>query len=112
MDKAKTSGKRGFSFASMPKVSVKPSRAIREYDPSKRFKSPEAVLRALQDCLEQGDAGAFKEILGAYLEVINKDDFARQAGISRRTLFRMLSPDGNPTLDHLAKVVSAIRKAA
>lgn len=112
MDKAKTSGKRGFSFGNMPKVSLKPGRAIHEYDPSKRLKDPQVVLRSLMECLEQGDPEAFKEILGAYLQIINKDAFARRAGISRRSLFRMLSPAGNPTLDHVAKVVAAIRKAA
>lgn len=112
MAKAKTSKRRGFSFESMPKVSVKRSRAIREYDPAKRFRDSRGVLKALMECLEQGDSEAFKEVLAAYLEVVSKDEFARKAGIPRRTLFRMISPVGNPTLDHVAKVVSAIRKAA
>jgi DNA-binding phage protein len=60
------------------------------------------------DALKDGDSQAFKEILSAHLEVINKEDFSKKARIPRRTLFRILSPLGNPTLDNVAKIVHAL----
>jgi hypothetical protein len=83
MAKAKTSGKRGFSFESMPELKLK-----------------------------AGDAEAFKEILSAHLEVVHKERFASRAKIPKRTLFRMLSPEGNPTLENVARIVHALTKAA
>lgn len=59
-----------------------------------------------------GDADAFKEILSAHLEIVNKESFYKAAGLSRRTLFRMLGPDGNPTLSNIARVVTAIAAKA
>lgn len=112
MHSKKISKKRGFSLEDMPKLKVKGNDKIIEHDPSKRFRSAKAVRVALLESLETGDGDAFKEILAAYLEVSNKDDFARWAGIPRRTLFRMLSPTGNPTLDNIVKLVSALKKAA
>jgi hypothetical protein len=35
-----------------------------------------------------------------------------KAGVSRRTLFRMLGPGGNPTLANIARVVKAIANEA
>ena len=96
----------------MPKVRLKSSSGAKAYDAAARFSDPAQVFEALIDALKAGDADAFKEILSAHLDVTNKDDFARASGISRRTLFRMLSPAGNPTLDNITKVVSALRKAA
>ncbi len=70
------------------------------------------IIRALTDALIEGDAQAFKEILAAHLEVVQKESFYRDAGLSRRTLYRMLAPSGNPTLGNIARVVKAIAKSA
>ena len=51
------------------------------------------------------DTEGFKEILRAYLELVNKEEFAKKAGIPRRTLFRMLSKNGNPTLKNISKII-------
>ena len=110
MVRKKTSKGRGFSFGDMPKVHLKKSAPTRAHDPSERFRNPRQVFEALIDALKAGDGDAFKEILAAYLDLTNKDEFARVSGIPRRTLFRMLSANGNPTLDNITKVVSALRK--
>lgn len=69
-------------------------------------------MKALTAALVEGDAEAFKEILAAHLEVTTKESFYKKAGISRRTLFRMLGPTGNPTLSNIVRVVSAIADEA
>ena len=55
---------------------------------------------------------AFKGILAAHLKVANKEAFSAKAKIPKRTLFRMLTPEGNPTLDNIARIVHALSKAA
>jgi hypothetical protein len=40
------------------------------------------------------------------------ESFYQEAGLSRRTLYRMLAPSGNPTLENIARVVRAIAKSA
>ena len=78
---------------------------IVEFNPNIRLQKPEVVAKALWECLVENDIEAFKEILRSHLEVTNKDKLAKKAGIPRRTLFRMLSPEGNPTLENLGKII-------
>jgi probable addiction module antidote protein len=70
------------------------------------------VIKALTEALTDGDAQAFKEILAGHLEAVQKESFYQEAGLSRRTLYRMLAPSGNPTLENIARVVRAIAKSA
>ena len=105
MHKKKTSKKQDFSLSDMPKVELKNRKGISKYNPDSRLKNKEIVARALWDCLVENDIAAFKEILKSHLEVANKEQLAEKAGIPRRTLYRMLSPEGNPTLDNLGKII-------
>jgi DNA-binding phage protein len=76
-----------------------------EFNPDFRLQNPEIIAHALWECLVENDIDAFKEILRSHLEVSNKDKLAQKAGIPRRTLFRMLSPEGNPTFENLGKII-------
>lgn len=105
MPKRKTSKKRGFSLNDMPIINLKNRKGIAEFNPNVRLQKPEVVAKALWECLVENDIDAFKEILRSHLEVTNKNKLAQKAGIPRRTLFRMLSPEGNPTLDNLGKII-------
>ena len=89
----------------MPTVKLKNRKGIVEFNPNVRLQKPEVVAKALWQCLVENDIDAFKEILRSHLEVTNKNKLARKAGIPRRTLFRMLSPEGNPTLENLGKII-------
>ena len=105
MPKRKTSKKRGFSLSDMPTVNLNNRKGILEFDPNIRLQKPEVIAHALWECLVENDIDAFKEILRSHLEVVNKDTLAKRAGIPKRTLYRMLSPEGNPTLENLGKII-------
>lgn len=92
----------------MPIKKIKKSTAAVEHNPSLRLKDKQYVAQALIECLQDGDAEAFKEILRGYLEVVNKTKFAEKTKIPERTLYRMVSEDGNPTLDNIARVVHTL----
>ena len=105
MPKKKISKKRAFSLNDMPTVKLKSRKGITSYSPDDRLKRPDVIAQALWECLVENDIEAFKDILRSHLEVANKHKLAKQAGIPKRTLFRMLSPDGNPTLENLGKII-------
>jgi len=111
MAKQKISTKRGFSFENMSNVKLKKGMSLERHNPSKTLKNSHMVYEGLLQALKDGDADAFKEILAAYLNVVNKDQFSAKAKISKRTLFRMISEEGNPTLDNIARVVHALQAA-
>jgi probable addiction module antidote protein len=112
MAKPKTSAKRAFFFENMQESKLKKNAPLIKHDSAKSLKDPELVGEALVQALKDGDSEAFKEILAAHLSVTNKDKFSAKAKIPRRTLFRILSPEGNPTLDNIARIVHALAKVA
>jgi putative addiction module killer protein len=94
------------------RVELKSGVKLVKHDASKALGDVELVSDALIQALKDGDAEAFKEVLAAHLKVANKEAFSAKAKIPKRTLFRMLTPDGNPTLDNIARIVHALSKAA
>lgn len=72
--------------------------------PQAFFKSHKKVAEALLQSLEANDAGAFLEILDAYLQV-NRTQIAQETLLSRTTVQKALSKTGNPTIRTIAKIV-------
>ncbi len=112
MVKKKTSRKRRFSFDAMPSRKLKHGAPVTDHDPKAGLADRKFIIESLTEALVDGDAQAFKEILAAHLEVVQKESFYERAGLSRRTLYRMLAPGGNPTLENIARVVKAIARSA
>lgn len=108
MVKTKTSKKREFCLDDIPVRQLKKGVKTIPFKASEELKNPKFIAEVLTQCLLDGDVDSFKEVLSAHLSVVKKDSFYKKAGVSRRTLFRMLSPDGNPTLDSIARVVSTL----
>ena len=112
MAKIVTSKRRERSLNVIEPIELKTRKGLQRFKADEYLSNRRAVAAALIDCLTSGDSDGFKEILSAHLEVVNKAVFAKKAGISERTLFRMLTPDGNPTLDNISKVFGALAKAS
>lgn len=96
----------------MPSRRVRRGTPVADHDPKAALRDRKLIIRALTEALTDGDAQAFKEILAGHLEAVQKESFYQEAGLSRRTLYRMLAPGGNPTLENIARVVKAIAKSA
>lgn len=117
MVKTKTSHRRGgflkkskrkhFSIHEMPIVSVRKDR-IRSFSPTEELKKRELIVSAILECLEKNRPEGVIEILNAYLDALNKTEFAEKAEISRRTLYDMLKGSKNPTLRVLTRCVHEI----
>ncbi len=88
----------------MPILKNKKRATTTKHESSEFFKSHNKVAVALLESLEENDAGAFLEILDAYLRV-NRAKIARDTDLSRTTVQKALSRDGNPTIRTIAKIV-------
>lgn len=108
MTKRTTSKKRGFSLNDMPIVRLKKGAKVSRVNSSTRLKEQELIFRAFWQCLVEQDIESFKDILRGHLEAANKQQLSKKAKTSRRTLHRILSPEGNPTLKNISKVISAM----
>lgn len=111
MGKRKILKKRGSSAKRYIRVSSK-SKAIRlrEHNPLSSFigLQKEVLSEVLVKSLMEGDAEAFKEVLRAFLEANNKSRVAKKMGVSRKTLYNLVSEDGNPTLNNITKLLKAV----
>jgi len=104
MTKKKTLKKQKFCFDDIPIIRSKKQATNLQHKPSDFFQSHEKVAEALLQSLEENDAGAFLEILDAYLRV-NRTKMAKATKMSRTTVQNALSRKGNPTIRTIAKIV-------
>ncbi len=82
MAKRKTSKKREFSFENMKELKLKPGLRFEKVDCRTPFLNTRAVHKAA---------------------------LIRTTKLSRTTLFRMVEPDSNPTLENVAEIMRALK---
>ena len=75
----------------------------------KEFRNREWVANTLLQNLKDGDAEAFKHNLRQHLCFNGKEQFATAVGFSNRSLRRLQSPDGNPTLKQIVALFEALK---
>ena len=80
----------------------------RHYDVAEQLDSPEEIAAYIEAALEDGDSRVIAHALGTVARAQGMSDIARQTGLGRESLYKALSPDGNPTLATVLKVVRAL----
>jgi probable addiction module antidote protein len=110
--KQEKSSKNTLKAKNITKPRLKAGSPAYDYSAASELANRKFISEAIADALIDGDADAIREILIAHLEQVNKDNFYKDAGISRRALFKLMEPNANPTLESLAKVCKALAEAA
>ena len=105
MTKKKTLKKQKNSFKNMPIYRLKKITGLSPFKAAQRIRDKRYISKALWQCILADDPEGFKEILKVHLELKNKEKIIKETSVSRRTLFRMLSKKGNPTLENISKIV-------
>lgn len=80
------------------------------YDVAEHPRTPEEMAAYLEACLEEenGDAAFIAKALGDIARFKGMSQVARDAGLSRESLYKALSGDRAPSFDTILKVVSAL----
>lgn len=81
---------------------------VRPFDASKYLESPEAQQIMLNEALETGHRGVILGAINAIARARGMTELSRQTGIGRQALYAALGEDGNPTLETLLAVVTAL----
>ena len=79
------------------------------FDAAKYMTEPEDVIDFLNDAFESGHAGYIAKVLGIVARSEGMSKIAARTGVNRQALYTTLSEQGNPTLETLLKVLSALR---
>ena len=78
------------------------------WDVADILKTKEAIAAYLDAVLEDGDPQLLKDALGAIARSKGMTEIAKEAGLGRSSLYRALSPDGNPEFATVASVLKAL----
>jgi probable addiction module antidote protein len=80
------------------------------YDVAEHLRTPEEMAAYLEACLEEadGDAAFVAKALGDIARARGMTQVARDAGLSRESLYKALSGERTPGFDTILKVVGAL----
>jgi probable addiction module antidote protein len=96
----------------MPKTAAKkPSKTkTTPYDVAEHLRTPEEMAAYLDAWLEEAsnDAAGIARALGDIARAKGMTQVAKDAGLSRESLYRALSADGNPSFATVLKVARAL----
>ena len=83
-------------------------KTTRIWDPAEHLQSDEDMAAYLEAALEEGDASLFAAALGDIARAKGMSQLARETGLGRESLYKALSPTGNPEFATILRVVSAL----
>ncbi|MFO1033415.1 MAG: addiction module antidote protein [Hyphomicrobiales bacterium] len=81
---------------------------LAKFDVASLLEDDEAVQVFMDDALETGDAAYIAQALGVVARAKGMSKVARKSGLSRESLYKALSADGNPEFATMLKVMAAL----
>jgi len=79
----------------------------RRFDPAEYLQTDEEIKMFLRDAAE-GTPEEFIHALNTAARAKGMSEIARQAGVTRASLYKSLADDGNPRFETVAKIVNAL----
>ena len=80
------------------------------YDVSKQLRTPKEMAAYLEAWLVEApdDAAGISRALGDIARAVGMSKVAKQSGLSRESLYKALSAEGNPEFATIMKVIAAL----
>ena len=78
------------------------------FDTAEYLETEEDMAAYLEAAFEDGDVPVIIQALGAIARARGMSQIARETGLGRESLYKALSPDGNPEFATVLKVVRAL----
>ena len=80
------------------------------FDVAEHLRTPEEMAAYFEACLEEahGDAAFIAKALGDIARAKGMSQVARDAGLSRESLYKALSGERSPSFDTILRVMSAL----
>lgn len=84
--------------------------ATTRYDVAEHLRTPQEMAAYLEACIEEanGDAAFIAKALGDIARAKGMTQVARDAGLSRESLYKALSGDRSPDFETILKVIRAL----
>jgi probable addiction module antidote protein len=78
------------------------------WDPAEHLETDEDIAAYLEAALEEGDPSLVAAALGDIARAKGMTQLARETGLGRESLYKALSPSGNPEFATIMKVICAL----
>jgi probable addiction module antidote protein len=78
------------------------------YDSAEYLDSPEAINAYMEEALETDDPAFIARALGTIARARGMSEIAKRAGLSRESLYKALSTEGNPEFGTIIRVMHAL----
>jgi probable addiction module antidote protein len=78
------------------------------YDSAEYLDSTEAINAYMEEALETEDPAFIAKALGTIARARGMSEIARKAGLSRESLYKALSTEGNPEFGTIIRVMHAL----
>ena len=78
------------------------------FDAATYLETEEDVVAYMTEALASGNAAIVAQALGVVARARGMSRIAREMGLSRESLYRALSPDGNPELATVLRIIAAM----
>jgi len=85
-----------------------PKTVTTRWDPVEHLSSAEEMAAYLEAALEDGDPAVIAAALGDIARAHGMSQIARDTGLGRESLYKALSPEGNPEFATILKVIAAL----
>jgi probable addiction module antidote protein len=80
----------------------------RPFDPAEYLDDDEAIAAYLSEALETGDVSFIADALGVVARAKGMSQIAHETNLSRESLYRALSSEGNPEFATVMSVLKAL----
>ena len=80
----------------------------RPWDPAEHLNTQEDIVAYLEAALEDEDSQLIASVLGDIARSKGMTEIARETGLGRESLYKALSPNGNPEFATVLKVIRAL----
>lgn len=78
------------------------------WDPAEHLVSEKDIVAYLEAAFEEGDPALIAAALGDIARAKGMTELARETGLGRESLYKALSPSGNPEFATIMRVVEAL----
>ena len=78
------------------------------WDSAAHLRSDEEIAAYIEAALEEGDTAFIAYALGVVARAKGMTQVAQDAGLSRESLYKALSLEGNPSFDTIMRVMKAL----
>jgi probable addiction module antidote protein len=81
---------------------------VKKWDAADHLETADDMAAYLEAALEEGDPTLFAAALGDVARAKGMSDIARATGLGRESLYKALSPGGNPEFATVLKVLQSL----